>query len=54
MGTIPTRVGELTKLKTLIAPFNDFHGSLPKEIGQLSSLEVLGKNADLIEKNMLI
>ena len=43
VGILPTRIGELTSLTKFLATGNDFHGPLPKEIGQLSSLEELGE-----------
>jgi Leucine-rich repeat (LRR) protein len=43
VGTIPTRIGELTGLTQLLVTGNDLHGTLPKEVGELTNLEELGK-----------
>jgi len=41
VGTIPTTIGQLTKLEALFIQFTAFHGTLPVEMGNLTSLEQL-------------
>lgn len=50
VGTLPTRIGELTSLRSLNLYGNDFHSTIPSEIARLSSLETLGKCFDSCSK----
>merc|ERR1712179_603202 len=40
-GKIPTRLGDLTSLRTLVLFFNEFSGAIPQELSKLSNIEVL-------------
>jgi hypothetical protein len=43
VGEIPSQLGMFSNLKSFIAAGNDFHGTLPIEVGLLKNLEELGK-----------
>jgi len=40
-GTIPSRLGDLTSLRTLVLFFNQFSGTIPSDLSKLTRLEVL-------------
>jgi Leucine-rich repeat (LRR) protein len=41
-GSLPTKIGEMTRLRSLFAYENDFLSTIPSEIGRLSYLKQLG------------
>ena len=43
VGTLPSRLCELSRLTHVYATANDFHGPIPKDIIKLSNLKELGK-----------
>jgi len=43
VGTLPSSIAELSKLKRFSVSNSDLHGPLPRDIGRLTKLEELGK-----------